>query len=214
MIIGISGKKYAGKSTAAQALRHYLQQQGYHATVLSLGWPIKEIKQGEGVDIQSTEHDPVLKEQIRAEYQDIGTDSGRAFNVNLWVDIMMYKIRAYYIWRGVKQSVVLLDDVRFPNEISKFYEEFDPATILTIRLLRDTARTEDALARHESETALDSAMLDFDYVLDNAAMSCDQKNRVIPVIFEHWQGRTSMATLEHAVYTNQGVLPHVQHKAA
>jgi len=215
MIIGISGKKYAGKTSAAVVLRDHLQSTGQYATLLSLGKFVKLLREGEGlfaekngervpVTPEEVEQFPALKEQIRKDWQELGTDCVRAIDKNLWVEMSVLAIRAYFYWRPVQQANVLLHDVRFPNEIFGFDEEFDPLKNLYIRLLRDVSSTGDILAEHRSETALDQFGDSFHYVLDNSLMSLQDKNQSIVDIYRFHTGDLSQFELEHAISQRNG----------
>jgi hypothetical protein len=74
-----------------------------------------------------------------------------------------------------KQDYVIIDDARFPNEISLLYNEFKENCIV-IRLQRNTFHDSDI-----TETALDN----FDFnainsiIIDNQSLSIDEKNQIL-----------------------------------
>lgn len=96
MLIGLSGVAGAGKSTIAKAITR---------NVISFGTPIKKI---------ATQHfgwDGVKDIKGRRLLQVLGTESGRAYNTNIWIDKTIKK------YKEKSEELVIVDDVRFDNEI-------------------------------------------------------------------------------------------------
>jgi len=78
-------------------------------------------------------------------------------------------------------DIILITDVRFPNEIECFKKDIPKDfTVTTIRINRNLNR-EASFNEHESENALDNYN-EFDYVIDNNGTLEDLKNKVKELI--------------------------------
>ncbi len=113
MILGFSGKKYSGKTTAAK----YLEKK-YGFISLALADPLK-IAAREIFDLSDEETDGDLKEVInpfwqmtpRQIMQKMGTEAMRgAFGPDLWVNALFKQMERY------KHANFAISDVRFQNE--------------------------------------------------------------------------------------------------
>lgn len=117
MLIGLTGKKGCGKTSAAISLR---DNHGY--IIRSLATPLKETLVKFGVPVENMET-PGLKETPLEEFgnksarqvmQLFGTDFARAMISNtIWVDKLVHDIETLFE-SGVENIVV--DDIRFNNE--------------------------------------------------------------------------------------------------
>lgn len=80
--------------------------------------------------------------------QTLGTDWGRSINKNLWVDICIRRIQRHLSCTMGKNSVVIVDDVRFANEVQALKDNFKT---LVVQVHRDfPAKT--VKDTHASET--------------------------------------------------------------
>lgn len=100
MIVGITGVAGSGKTTAAQVL-------------VNQGW-IKYSFADELKRIAKDEFgwDGLKDEKGRRLLQVLGTEAGRAYNENLWVERMQYRLSQ----AKVAGKNIVIDDVRFNNE--------------------------------------------------------------------------------------------------
>ncbi len=169
-IIGFSGKKQSGKTTASMFLNKMTP-----SVVVCFADGLKNIirvcfgatfEQLNGTDKQKNTKLACGK-TAREMMQIVGTDWFRKVDEYCWVRAMQHKIDTYMT------ELYIIPDVRFPNEVSFIQEEKGHV----IRLLRAPFARED---EHESETALDDSPEGFfDYVLDNRGMNVDEQNMAI-----------------------------------
>ena len=159
-IICISGKAEAGKTTTAYYLKDELKNQGVtrvlhtnYAGVLKFVCKAFFCWDGE------------KNEKGRALLQRIGTDVVRKQNPNFWVNFM----KDILLMFPEEWDYVLIDDVRFINEIETMKEAFD--NVITLRIERPNYENhltpEQRL--HKSECELDD--YNFDYVINNPGNS-------------------------------------------
>lgn len=162
MLIGISGKKRAGKDTVAQRL---VEQHGF--VRYSLADPIREMLYTLDPMIEVIDHYPnagaeevtvrsavdgvgweVAKSrfpELRRLMQVLGTEVGREMiDPDLWLHLMV----DFYDQRAAEGQSVVVPDIRFKNEA----EEILLHGGMVIRVERDGL---DATDEHPSETALD-----------------------------------------------------------
>lgn len=112
-LIAFCGLKGSGKSTAASFLEeeHEFQR-------LSFATPVKEMAMAMGLTRDQL-YDPILKESLISEFgmtpreilQKLGTEVGRNFHKNIWIDILFFKIDKQY-----RSKDITVDDCRFLNE--------------------------------------------------------------------------------------------------
>ena len=93
----------SGKTTAAKQL---------HAVNLSFAQPVKQIA------IDCFGWDGIKDEKGRKLLQLIGTDCGRAYNPNIWIDKMREQLKEHEPFA----EVVTIDDLRFDNEADLVHE--------------------------------------------------------------------------------------------
>ena len=152
-IILLSGKAEAGKTTAAQYISLKLSAENKTSAIIPYGQYVKDTaKMIYGWDGKKDEFGRYILQQW-------GTDIVRKKEPNFWVDTVKRLVSVAYD----ALDVVLIDDCRFPNEIT-CWDDF-PADIYTIRIKRpgwENALTPEQ-RKHPSETSLDKWK--FDYVI-------------------------------------------------
>ncbi len=165
MIIGLAGKKRAGKTTVA----NYLTKEGW--TEMSWAEPLKEIvgRGLFGLTDSQLYGDTTSKEEViplwgmssRQILQVVGTDLFRkGFDPDIWVKIGILNLGDFL--KSNPQSDIVVSDCRFPNELLAI-QEFAilhqiPYSFTWVQ--RPAFKMTDT---HESENSLDS--FNFDYVL-------------------------------------------------
>ncbi len=101
---------------------------------------------------------------------DLGTGVGRSYKESIWLDAFDHTFE-----KMQRKSVVIVTDVRFPNE----FDHLKRLGFYQLRLLRDSH----TVINHASETKQDSIPdEDFDYVLNNNGTLKDLKGEVITKI--------------------------------
>lgn len=200
-IIGFSGKKQSGKTTAVDFLALKLQDSlGNFVEIRAFADCLKELVfrylAAPTEEYKDTAYDPFTTEEskrrvhpcgkaYRELFQLIGTGWFRMIWPEIWVENYKFRIQID------PPKVLLTPDVRFPNEV-KCIQEMGGHVI---RLLR-APFPED---KHESETALDGtesatiacqavakvggtlygAVGLFDAIIDNRNMSIEQQNEAV-----------------------------------
>jgi hypothetical protein len=155
LIIGISGKKQSGKSTAAVILSKLLQEKFATATEIvcfadklkeiviecfvpnEWGWTIKDLESDENKNRMLP-----CNKTVRQMLQIVGTDWFREVFSDCWVNAYAKKLQELYV------DIIITPDVRFRNEL-KYIQEHNG---LVIRLTKAPFVDID---KHTSETALD-----------------------------------------------------------
>jgi len=212
-IIGFSGKKQSGKSTAVESIADTNRtSHAYVAYALSFADELKRIVLlcfCDGYELLETQKqkDRVLpcQKTVREVLQLVGTDWFRHIDPDCWV--RAYKKTIEAAERGLPRPshklLILTPDVRFPNEV-KCIQELGGHVI---RLLRAPFADED---KHESETALDAMTLDtinfnegkyydsigrahlynrlFDAIVDNRKMTIEEQNEAVQriIVERNW----------------------------
>jgi len=165
MILGLSGKKQAGKSIVAKQL---VEKHGF--TEIIYAEPLKELigKQLLGLthgqlygDAEKDLKDPLWKRTPRQLIQLIGTECFRAIvDADFWVKIAFKKIDKLHK-QGVKDFVIT--DCRFPNEIEAV-EYFEHGH--TVRIIRNNYGFPN-FDFHPSEIALDHWKFDYTIIAES-----------------------------------------------
>lgn len=169
----ISGSMGAGKTTVARHVRKYAQEDGYMPASLKFADPLYEIHDAAMEILQRYGHN--VKGVDRTFLQILGTNWGRrCLGENFWVDLVTPRIRALL---SHPKSIVVIDDVRFPNELA-IASQFPS---LTVRLeASEEARRNRAekwgSTVHESELSLDASS-GFDVVFDTTSSYLEDLGR-------------------------------------
>jgi len=155
LIIGISGKKQSGKSTAAATLSKLLQEKFATKTEIvcfadklkeividcfvptEWNWTIKDLEPDENKNRMLP-----CNKTVRQMLQIVGTDWFREMFSDCWVNAYAKKLQELFV------DIVITPDVRFRNEL-KYIQEHNG---LVIRLTKAPFADTD---KHKSETALD-----------------------------------------------------------
>lgn len=128
-IIGFAGKAGTGKSTLAKAIHERVMLRGHQSLILSFADPIKHMAISmllytmpptEAYNIVTSHKDSMLDigVTVRRLLQTLGTEWGReTISPTLWVNIMAKRINLLPHAR-----IVLIDDVRFQNEVDMIRE--------------------------------------------------------------------------------------------
>ncbi len=117
-VFGCLGDISAGKTTVGKLLAPW----GF--TLLNYADPLKEIAtEGFGWD-------GIKDARGRRLLQVVGTEAGREYNQNLWVDKLAQSIEEHYLYD--KQRRFVICDVRFENEMSWITEQAG-GTLLHVR---------------------------------------------------------------------------------
>ena len=156
MVIGFMGAAGAGKSTAANVVATNFKDQ--NPVAISFADPIRGFIAMLGIDpadrdireipsLMLSGHSP------RYVMQTLGTEWGRSLHEDFWVNI--WRSRVANVPAG---HIILVEDVRFPNEHAAV-QEFDGI------LIRVTGRGGIA-GNHASETEQEA--LEADYTIDNS----------------------------------------------
>lgn len=105
--IGFTGLMESGKSTLANLLTQFLVESGYIVYVTHFANGVKKIAEKE------FGWDGVKDEKGRKLLQVIGTDCGRMYNPNIWIERLVEEVGQ----SNADTQVVIIDDVRFTNEV-------------------------------------------------------------------------------------------------
>ncbi len=106
VIVGFAGLMGSGKTTAADRLTNHLRFYKFPVTRLAFADEVKYIAK------RQFGWDGFKDRKGRRLLQVIGTDAGRAYNPNTWVDRVETKIRQL-----PTKTIVIIHDIRFLNEV-------------------------------------------------------------------------------------------------
>lgn len=173
-IVGIAGKRGAGKSVASGYL---MSQFGF--TNVKFAGPLKDMMRAVGLTEEEVEG--YLKEQPcellmgrtpRHAMQTLGTEWGRNmihehFWTNLWVQ------------RAMQHRLVVADDCRFPNEFQAIRS--NGGKIIWIDRPNNPFDQSGAAAQHASETSADAEK--FDHYILNDGSPMDLGRKVYELVF-------------------------------
>lgn len=156
-IILISGKARSGKDTFAM---YFKAEAKIHCK------RVLTIRYGDILKFVCKEYfnwNGEKNEEGRSLLQNVGTDLCRHNNPDTWVNCVIELVK------GLKSNYdyVLIPDVRFPNEITKWWDtDFDSITVRINRVDEDMSDYDNGLTKeqkqHSSEVALDDWVFDYD----------------------------------------------------
>lgn len=169
-IICISGKAEHGKTTTAKVLKTILSDSGYRVLITNYAGVLKFICTA------FFDWDGNKNEEGRALLQRVGTDVVRKQDPDFWVNFMKSVLKLF----DGEWDYVLIDDVRFPNEIEGLMDDFNVISLRVERPRYENHLT-DEQRQHESEVALDD--YNFTYHLFNPG---DITIRTVAMDFANW----------------------------
>lgn len=152
-LVLISGKARAGKTTISDFLFHELTNKFPSLSIeySPLAKPVKAIAH------EAFHWDGNKDEKGRRLLQVIGTEAGREYNENIWVEYLENNILGGLFI----PHIVLVDDCRFPNEIDYFARNFlFDITTIRVKRLNNPALLENGMD-HPSETSLPESDVEF-----------------------------------------------------
>lgn len=188
--IAISGKANSGKSTVGELLFKELKgNENWKPNLVAFADPIKEIVM-KMFPIIPEEHlfgpsefrnnvvpnafkngNPLT---IRTLLHDIGTELGRSYNKNIWLDVFDFTFNNL---KNKNAPIIIVSDVRFLNE----FNHLKNLNFTKIRVVRKEQLT----LNHSSETDQESISdNEFDYVIHND-FSMDELKLKIKKIANH-----------------------------
>jgi hypothetical protein len=155
LFIGLCGKKGSGKSFVAENMRDTRD-----AKILRFADILKDMMRVMGFsegqingDLKEVACDMLNGKTPRYAMQTLGTEWGRnLLHENIWVDMLVAKVNK-------ERGVVVVDDVRFPNEIKAIRDNGGVVAWI------ERASIYDGEDEHASETSVSSA--DCDVCIDN-----------------------------------------------
>lgn len=175
LVIGISGKQGAGKSTLAQALKdHFNREPDWDADIYKFAAPLYAIQD---YIYKTIGRNPGIKDGPLL--QMIGQWGRERHGENIWTEAWIEAASKHFskFNNNKNNRVVIVDDMRYPNEV------------LTLRSFADRTNSSSFLVRlecpeemrktrikeywrentgHSSETGLDNSDHLFDYTIGNA----------------------------------------------
>jgi hypothetical protein len=165
LVLLLSGKAQSGKDTLAEFVKEYAELVGKKAQRIAYADAVKELAYQFGWDGQKDE-------KGRRLLQLIGTEVGRGYNPNIWIDKGVEKLKTAQL-NGV--DIVCITDCRYPNEIEAIKSlEWVLGKVVTVRIERHGAGAGEN-ANHVSETSLDDWQ--FDHTVENdTSLWCYREN--------------------------------------
>jgi molybdopterin-guanine dinucleotide biosynthesis protein len=157
MVIGIIGKKYSGKTTAANFLKEYFISKGYSVQLMAFADALKTMILKAGL----CTHDELYVKKTdfsRMILQKIGTD---IFRDQVDPDFWVKKLRTAI--ENLDKQIVIIHDIRFKNE-ANLVIELGGRLIKILRNFEDDERKE--FKNHRSETEIDSIICK-DVIINN-----------------------------------------------
>jgi hypothetical protein len=174
-IIAFAGRKQSGKTTSAEYVKAFVEQQNKNATckIYSFADPLKQdicmnildltYEQCYGSDEEKNTLTDLFWENkqltAREAMEIIGTNIFRSLKNNVWVSSTINKIKKE------KPTIAIIADCRFPNEVASIKAENGKVLRLTRNPFNSSAQAEAALDKDNYDWS------NFDYICDNADMN-------------------------------------------
>ena len=159
-IVLVSSNGYgAGKTAFANYLKERLIEQGTYATVKSFASGVKKIAELFGWDGKKDSRGRRL-------LQLIGTEIGRWYNENIWIEKLLEDVEKESNI-GIPPSVVIVDDWRFKNEYQYLVDR--SFNVISVRILQNNEPRD----THISERDLDD-FNNYDYIIHNTFSSFEK----------------------------------------
>lgn len=160
VVILVSGRAGVGKSTFARIAKEELYKRGYSVDIMAFAQGVKDCAR------QFFKWDGSKDERGRKLLQLIGTEVGRWYNPNIWVEYLKDHIKTGVL--GLTSDVIIIDDWRFINEYTEFKTEYS-FQLLTVHIYapeREILRgTKEYF--HSSEVELPNSDIEYDEYIDN-----------------------------------------------
>lgn len=167
-IICISGKAHSGKDFVASKIDYELANRGFVTQILHNADLLKYIcREYLGWNGEKDENG-------RSLLQITGTKSFRSVNPNFWVDFLISLSTALF---DTACDYILIPDVRFPNEISRWKDAGYDVIHVGVKRRNNESGLTSYQAIHESETALDNVKPDivFENDVDSESRELEAK---------------------------------------
>lgn len=183
IVILISGKAGAGKSTVTELMSKFLKANNKQVSLEAFAQPIKELA------VRYFGWDGQKDEKGRKLLQDIG-DAGRNYDEDCWV-------KSFYNFQTVKEyelgsRFVIVQDWRYPNELKFLMKSNVP--VITIRV-EGRAYDLGEIGKHTSENSLPSGIGPingsngfYDYVIMNDKSLNELESNVYDIVLDITQG--------------------------
>ena len=158
LLILLSGKAGVGKTYSARILCDYFRELGLNVTVANFAFGIKKIaKEFMGWDGQKDERGRKL-------LQTLGTEVGRAYNINCWVEYLFGYLEHS---ANFPYDVIIIDDWRFPSEYEYFVDNLMYNTMRVKIIGKKQEAMPENLKTHASEISLPEDSKYYDFTLYN-----------------------------------------------
>ncbi|HOP65951.1 MAG TPA: hypothetical protein PLX66_02920 [Bacilli bacterium] len=154
----LCGKARCGKDLAATMIKEYYENKGVRTIITSLAKYIKMYAK------EITGWDGKEEDKPRTLLQELGTDVVREHlgKKDIYANRLLDDIDIYHYYA----PVVVIKDVRFPEEIQIIKSKFPNALTIHIKRINFTNELTEKQKLHASEVALDNYH-DFDYEIIN-----------------------------------------------
>ena len=164
-IILISGKAESGKTTAANFLKKFLEVDGKRVAKVAYADYLKSI--AKNFYNWNGEKDATGRGLL----QRLGTEVVREKDPDLWVNVM---IQTVFALRD-EFDVFILDDARFPNEITAWENNYIQPIVFRIERPCYENRLSPDQRMHPSETALDNWSRFDDVIINDSTLDMLKK---------------------------------------
>lgn len=172
-IILISGSSYgAGKDTLADFIAEECKTKGLRPRIMRFGDWVKDAL------VRYYNWNGQKDEEGRKLLQYFATDEVRTADEDYWADVLCRLAKA----TKNDWDVLLVPDLRFPNEYFIATKYFNPRDISVVRVDRKTADNDSANRQHVSEHSM--AKFTFDIIINNDGTLEELKNKATKLLDE------------------------------